>query len=291
MNYRMLLRRHPVPAHQALLVLGGTGLAAVAIVLFPDTWVRFALLPWLAALVPPFLLAYFRGWTGAAAGFLLGIAGLAMAQLATLSLGQAAPRPPLVLTVAATLLLVAIGVGVVTELLHRERERALQLALTDDVTGLPNRRYARLVLEREFAAARRGRQLVLALLEPAGLDGVRRRHGQQAAEEAVAAFGQALQATTRTMNLSARYDGHTFCTILSGADLAGATVFVGRVRGELAAGGGAEPLRAVAGLAAFDDGFASIDDLIRAAERALEAARQEGPEALVAWTPEGVAAG
>src|SRR5690606_12918824 len=111
---------------------------------------------WLLALVPPFLLSYYRGWRGVAAALAAGMAVLSVLQvLVPVSRLPDSVSIPLI-GLPAAYVVIALGVGWLSEALHREGERAARLALTDDLTGLPNRRYMRLFLETEFAAAQRG---------------------------------------------------------------------------------------------------------------------------------------
>ena len=89
------------------------------------------------------------------------------------------------------------------------------LSLTDALTGLPNRRQLDIHMEREVAAARRGRGLVVCIHD---LDGFKRYNdsaGHVAGDDALRAFGQILVDESRAMNLVARYGGDEFVSVLS----------------------------------------------------------------------------
>jgi diguanylate cyclase (GGDEF)-like protein len=75
-------------------------------------------------------------------------------------------------------------------------------------------------------------------------------YGHAAGDDALKAFADILGKTTRRMNLSARFGGEEFLSILAGSDLDGAVAFAERVRSTLKAqqlGGG--PLTVSAGVA------------------------------------------
>jgi diguanylate cyclase (GGDEF)-like protein len=156
----------------------------------------------------------------------------------------------------------------------RHHEQVLTLSLTDPLTDLPNRRHMQLFLEKEFAAAQRGRQLSVVMFD---LDNFKRyndQSGHQAGDEALRAFARILQEQTRAMNFAARYGGDEFICILSDTGPDGARMHVGRVlhgvhRDPVLAGIGVS-----AGIATHDETVTSIDDLMRAADRQLYRAKK-----------------
>ena len=89
--------------------------------LFP----RFAgadtgLLIWLTALVPAFLLTYYRGWQGASLALAMGMAALALTQVALVLAGIRVGNWGLLSGIVLVYLAVSLGIGWVTELLHVE---------------------------------------------------------------------------------------------------------------------------------------------------------------------------
>jgi len=229
------------------------------------------------ALVPAFLLAYYHGWRGAVAWTAAAVCLLAVALGGAALGGRPVPWGPALPGLVATYAGIALAVGIMAEVLRRERERAIRLALTDDLTGLPNRRSARWFLDKEFAAAERGRAVAVVLFD---LDQFKRyndRHGHPAGDAALRAVGRVLDRLTRRMNLSARFGGEEFVCILSSAGAEEALVFVEKVRAALRE---AEiPTGAVttsAGVAAYSPTMRSPDDLLAAADRALYRAKHEG---------------
>jgi diguanylate cyclase (GGDEF)-like protein len=225
----------PIPLRVVII-----GIAALTLPLFtrlvaPDQVRQYEILVWLLPLVPGFLWAYYRGWKGAAVGFAVAMLILTAGQVMLILLGKQVTDAVVLTIVISVSTTVAIGMGVVSELLHRERSNALNLAYTDDLTGLPNRRHLHMVLDTEFAAAQRGRALVLVVFD---LDEFKRfndRFGHGAGDDVLRAWGEILTRTTRKMNLSARTGGEEFISLVSDATVEGALVFVDRVRDALAA--------------------------------------------------------
>lgn len=236
---------------------------------------RFEPLLWLTALIPAFLLAYYRGRVGVATGVAVALAVFSMAQVYLIVSGQRLLDWPLISGTMAALGAIALVLGVLTQRLHAERENAERLAMFDPLTGLPNRRYFELILEKEFAAAQRGRGLVLVALDIDGLKALNDRHGHSAGDEAICACARILAANTRSMNLSARLGGDEFVSIVSSSTVEGALVFARRVQ-EATAEIAVLPERVTVsiGLAGYADGMSRPSDLVDAADGALYEAKR-----------------
>ncbi|MGH7480801.1 MAG: GGDEF domain-containing protein [Longimicrobiales bacterium] len=243
---------------------------------------QYEILLWLLVLVPPFLWAYYRGWRGAASALAAGMAVLSLSAGLSAALGRPLASWGTFFGLTTAYAAVSLGIGLVTELLHRERREAELRALTDPLTELPNRRFARAVLDQEFAAAQRGRPLTVIVWD---LDHFKRyndEYGHDAGDVALQMFADALRQTTRKMNLSARWGGEEFISVLGGCDVKGAAVFVERVRWMLLQApipGGR--VRTSAGLAEHAPGYSSAEDLIAAADEALYDAKQQGRNRVV----------
>ena len=151
-------------------------------------------------------------------------------------------------------------------------ERVIELSVTDPLTGLANRRQLERELAREFAAAQRGRELVAVIFDLDDFKDYNDANGHLAGDQAIQAFGRALKAETRAMNLAARYGGDEFVVLLAGADAQGARAFIERVRTRFAAAVqelGYGPVGVSAGLAAHRADMADTDMLLREADDAL----------------------
>ena len=271
-----------LPAQGPSVPLRGLGLSMTALavpivgaLVFPEDLGEAGALLWLLALVPAFLLAYYRGWRGVATALALGMAVLTLTQVAATVLAREIPE--LLFWIVVAYLGISVGIGWVTELLHRQRAEVESLALTDILTRLPNRRHARAFLQNEFGAAERGRPLSVVLFDLDNFKGYNDRWGHQAGDEVLRGFAEILLSTTRRMNLSSRFGGEEFLSILAGSEVEGALVFADRVREQLGAltipSG---PLTVSAGVAAYHPSMESPDELLAAADLALYRAKREG---------------
>jgi diguanylate cyclase (GGDEF)-like protein len=243
---------------------------------FPDQLGDNGALLWLTALVPAFLLAYYRGWRGSATALALGMATLSMTQVGVILLDREIPT--ILAGVVVAYLAISLGIGWLAETLHRDRSLVEDMAFTDLLTRLPNRRHARMFLENEFAAAERGRRLSVVLFDLDHFKEFNDRYGHPTGDTALAEFGDILGRTTRRMDLSARYGGEEFVSILTSSDTEGALIFADRIRGTLGAtpirGGG--KLTVSAGLATYHPSMRSPDELLAAADHALYQAKNDG---------------
>jgi diguanylate cyclase (GGDEF)-like protein len=143
------------------------------------------------------------------------------------------------------------------------------LSLTDPLTGLPNRRRLQIHMDKEVAAARRGRNLVVVVFD---MDDFKRYNdtlGHLAGDDILRAFAQILDEENRAMNLVARYGGDEFVSILSDADMDGARLYIRRVTDRVAG----DPIMAEKGvtvsigMAEFDRAsMKTMDDVVQAAD-------------------------
>jgi diguanylate cyclase (GGDEF)-like protein len=242
---------------------------------FPESTARYELLLWLLALIPAFLLAYYRGWTGVAIAMLVGMATLSIVQSLVILLDL---HTDWVFLAAVVVAYISIGItiGLVSELLHQERASAERLALMDELTEIPNRRLANLILEKEFAAARRGRPVTVVLFDLDRFKDFNDRHGHAAGDQALRTFVGVLRSRTRRMDLTARYGGEEFLAILSGGEVEGGRRFAEAVRQELESAVGDRGFTVSAGVAQHDEAMESAAELIAAADRALYQAKESG---------------
>lgn len=144
----------------------------------------------------------------------------------------------------------------------------------DDSAGLSDPALADHFVAKEFAAARRGRDVTLVMFGFSRFDDFTDREGAAAAAAALGEFGRVLQKLTRQMNLSARYGwrADAFLSVLSGANATAAQVFITRVRESVATLDVPMPEIEV-GVAVYQPHIASPDEFVASALRALEAAR------------------
>lgn len=155
---------------------------------------------------------------------------------------------------------------------HRELE---QLAATDDLTGVANRRRFREELAREFATARRHRQpLSLLLVDLDGFKTVNDDHGHEHGDRLLAAVAILLRRYARESDLVARIGGDEFALLLPQTNKQQAQELARRLRcaiGEHSPSPGITASIGSATLQPDDD----AGELLRAADRDLYAKKRQ----------------
>jgi diguanylate cyclase (GGDEF)-like protein len=162
---------------------------------------------------------------------------------------------------------------------QRRQRAVVDLAYTDELTGLANRRALLYSLSHHFAAAKR--EIVTLTVVMFDLDGFKQyndRYGHSAGDEALRLVGQVLWENTRTADMTGRYGGDEFLSLLPGATAEDAHTFTKRVRDGLAdieteCG---EVLTISAGVAVFDSSMYVMRDLVAAADLGLYEAKSNG---------------
>jgi len=284
-----------IPPRALILALAALLVPAVAAAVAPE-WLTDdrALLLWMTPLLPAFLLAYYHGWRGAEVALAGGMAALAVANVAVVVWDARPPGWRLMLGLVVTYLLLTQGIAFLAELLHRERSRAESTALTDPLTGLANRRHVTDHLDRAFASAVRGQELAVVLFDIDHFKSLNDRFGHAAGDVVLEAFAELLDTETRRMDLSARFGGEEFLTVLASASEEQAVAFAERVRrmvGEIDFPSGR--ITVSAGVAVYQDGTGSPDLLVAEADRALYRAKAGGRNRVevARWSPGEGAAG
>jgi diguanylate cyclase (GGDEF)-like protein len=155
-------------------------------------------------------------------------------------------------------------------------------AITDDLTGLVNRRQFLEVLDQEVKrAAQSGRGLALVLIDLDDFKGVNDRFGHQSGDRVLAAFGGLLQQHIRDVDLAARLGGEEFALLLPEIEGPDAVLVAERLCRSLSerpiarVEGNALSSTASFGVAEYRDGD-SGDDLLRLADDALYRAKGRG---------------
>jgi diguanylate cyclase (GGDEF)-like protein len=103
------------------------------------------------------------------------------------------------------------------------------------------------------------------------------KHGHAAGDATLRQFAQILLTNTRKENLSARFGGEEFLSILRDSDADGAVVFAQRVLNQTRTKSFPSGTQtASAGIATYEDGMGSYELLLSAADRALYLAKDGG---------------
>ena len=162
---------------------------------------------------------------------------------------------------------------------NRRLERA---AVTDSLTGLPNRRYALARLEQEWSAARRRKASVACIV--VDIDRFKRINdcfGHEEGDRVLRAVAEVLRRTARTEDIVCRVGGEEFLVVCPNASVPEARHCAERLReavaeariGPGARGGG---VTISAGVAASGLGLASPAELVRRADIAMYDAKSRG---------------
>lgn len=188
------------------------------------------------------------------------------------------------LTLAVCLLL-AITVGALRKALQRSRDMEIELenmATTDQLTGLPNRRALDGQLAEELRRARRdGRPLALLMVDIDHFKQVNDTHGHAAGDVALRIVAQRITSDLRRPgDFAGRFGGEEFVVILPATPLDGARMMAERIRGDvegapLAIGTGDVHLTVSVGIALSSPADSAVDLLDRA-DAALYAAKRGG---------------
>ena len=181
---------------------------------------------------------------------------------------------------------VAIAAGIVSALvsarrkLELEREallmETLELARTDPLTGLPNRRTWLEELDRELLRARREGPLCVAMLDLDHFKDFNDEYGHLAGDNLLEELADTWASVVRPTDTLARYGGEEFALLLPGCGIDVAAEIVERLRNIVP-----DSQNCSAGLACWD-GEESPMDLIARADARLYLAKGRGRDQLVA---------
>lgn len=165
--------------------------------------------------------------------------------------------------------------------MHAELERAQALAVSDPLTGLPNRRALDGALAREIARARRQQtSLCLAVLDVDHFKRINDTHGHAVGDRALQHLAVTLKAAVRETDVLARFGGEEFVLVLPDTALVGAEFTMNRLlrtmqRTPLSHDGNEITVAFSAGLAEWQpDEDAEI--IVRRADQAMYRAKSAG---------------
>lgn len=153
-------------------------------------------------------------------------------------------------------------------------------ALTDGLTGLPNRRAIDDTLKRLVAHAdRTSSPLGVVLFDLDHFKKINDLCGHEKGDEVLAAVGSVVATTVRASDFAGRYGGEEFIVLLPGADRDGAVVAAETLRLAIAGvdvPGVSLPITASFGVAAMPDDAVEPTFLLRVADRSLYVAKANG---------------
>jgi two-component system cell cycle response regulator len=176
-----------------------------------------------------------------------------------------------------------------TERLRDNVQASIEMAITDALTGLFNRRY----METHLAAlveqaATRGKPIALLLVDIDYFKAVNDTHGHDAGDDVLREFALRIRKAIRNIDLACRYGGEEFVIVMPETDMAVATMVAERLRRRIAT----EPFAiqqgarnldvtisiGIAALAGATDNAAAI---LKRADTALYRAKRDGRNRVV----------
>jgi two-component system cell cycle response regulator len=177
-----------------------------------------------------------------------------------------------------------------TDHLRDNVQNSIEMAITDALTGLHNRRYmeSHLATLAEQAAVR-GKPLALMMLDIDFFKSINDSHGHDAGDDVLREFALRIRKSIRGIDLACRYGGEEFVVVMPETDLAVAGMVAERLRHAIAT----EPFAIEKGTKRIDVtisiGIAVLDrkgepvaDVMKRADQALYRAKHDGRNRVVA---------
>jgi len=273
-----------VPAFVASLLLN-------LYVLIAPEWRALVLMVWFVALL------FLAGLAGFREVLLLSttMAGGYAATVTVLARGGGVASLGYDLSMAAVFWVITGFAGVVFERLRRERQemnamrrQLSDLALTDPLTSLPNRRQLEQSLGSELARRRRhGGALSLAMIDVDHFKVYNDTQGHPAGDAVLVELGSLIRSHLRQGDVGARYGGEEFAVVMVGAGKPEAARAMERLRllveTHVFADGhrGRGRLTISAGVATAPDDATEYEPLVRLADEALYRAKSDGRNRVV----------
>ena len=170
------------------------------------------------------------------------------------------------------------------ERLRATYEISLSMALTDSLTGLYNRRYLEVHLEKLLVKNQETRKsLAVLMVDIDHFKQVNDTHGHNVGDEVLKIFAQRLKDKLRSFDLVARMGGEEFVVILPDVSEERAHMVAERLRSSIADNpftcaveGGVLPITTSIGGAIISSGVTSTHEALERADKALYQAKEDG---------------
>lgn len=177
-----------------------------------------------------------------------------------------------------------------TDQLRDNVQQTIEMAVTDGLTGLHNRRYLMTHLTGLVDQARvRGRPLSLLILDIDFFKSINDNHGHDVGDEVLKEFAERIRASVRGIDLSCRYGGEEFVIVMPDTDAALAYTVAERMRqkvaGEpfsIAKGRGRLDVTISIGLGTMERPDDTGETILKRADMALYQAKRTGRNRVVA---------
>ena len=152
-------------------------------------------------------------------------------------------------------------------------EEAKNNALHDTLTGLPNRRFLDIFLQKSFAVAKRGTALSVVMFDIDHFKHYNDTYGHPTGDKVLISVAQTAKKTMRESNFIARYGGEEFIILLLEADAKDAITVAERLRENIEM---ETEVTVSLGISTYYPSIISMDELIKNADRALYEAKKSG---------------
>lgn len=170
----------------------------------------------------------------------------------------------------------------------RLKNRLKDMATRDPLTGLYNRRYMDDVTIREIKKAKRaGAALGMVMVDLDHFKNFNDTYGHQAGDEVLKSVARGLVGKVRSEDMVCRFGGEEFFVLITGGGYADYMNRAHELRSTIKSmevswqGRDIGPLTASFGVAAFPDDGETFDDLLKTADQALYAAKEQGRDRVV----------
>lgn len=169
-----------------------------------------------------------------------------------------------------------------TQALSEANQRLMDIANTDTLTGLPNRRYALWRFASEWeVSVRDNTPLACMMIDADGFKVINDTHGHDAGDAVLQALSAQLRHSVRTDDIVCRLGGDEFLVICAGTNIAGAMMLAENIRREVATlrvpAGNGEWLGSVSiGVAARTAAMNGIEALMKTSDLGVYTAKRKG---------------
>ena len=176
-----------------------------------------------------------------------------------------------------------------TERLRDNVQMSIEMAITDALTGLFNRRYMEMHLATLVEqAASRGKPIAVLVVDIDYFKAVNDSHGHDAGDDVLREFALRIRKAIRNIDLACRYGGEEFVIVMPETDMAVATMVAERLRRRIATepfaiqqGAGNLEVTISIGIAALSGEGDNAAAILKRADTALYRAKRDGRNRVV----------